>query len=99
MSISIQSIDSIPEELRDSVERWWERACAQEGFLSAYQALTERHRTQLRREVAASEFVAAAFIQDPQSLAWFGHHDSEPNAGYEAQASSASTVEQAQLVL
>ena len=103
MSISIQSIGSVPEELRDSVERWWERACAREGFMSAYQALTESHRTQLPRVVAASEFVAAALIQDPQSLAWFGHHDAdmpnEPNAGYEAQASAASTVEQALLIL
>ena len=99
----------MPEELRDSVERWWERACAREGFLSAYQALTERHRTQLPRVVAASEFVAAALIQDPASLAWFGHHDAdmpndadmpiEPNAGYEAQASSAPTIERAQLIL
>jgi [glutamine synthetase] adenylyltransferase / [glutamine synthetase]-adenylyl-L-tyrosine phosphorylase len=103
MSISIQSIGSVPEELRDSVQRWWERASAREGFLGAYQALTERHRTQLPRVVAASEFVAAALIQDPQALGWFGQHDaampSEPNTRYEAQASSASTVEQAQLTL
>src|SRR5882724_12535946 len=74
--ISIPCIGSVPEELRDSVERWWERARAQEGFLEAYQALAETHRAQLPRVVAASEFVASALIQDPQSLAWFSRHDS-----------------------
>src|ERR1700719_3098108 len=54
MSIPIQFIDSVPEELRDSVERWWERASAQEGFLEAYQAVDERRRAQLPRVVAAS---------------------------------------------
>jgi glutamate-ammonia-ligase adenylyltransferase len=103
ISIPIHCIGSVPEELRDSVERWWERARAQEGFLEAYQALAETHRTQLPRVVAASEFVASALIQDPQSLAWFSRHDacasSLANADYERQAATASTVEQAQFTL
>src|SRR6202035_1080493 len=103
ISIPIHCIGSVPEELRDSVERWWERASAQDGFLNAYQALDESHRAQLPRVVAASEFVASALIQDPQSLGWFSQHDaltSKPtNAGYESQAATASTAEQAQFAL
>jgi glutamate-ammonia-ligase adenylyltransferase len=103
MSIPFQCIGSVPEELRDSVERWWERARGQEGFLEAYQALTEVHRAQLPRVVAASEFVASALIQDPQSLAWFSGHAAGPsnlaNADYERQSATASTVEQAQFTL
>src|SRR6267154_2721005 len=103
MSIAIQCIGSVPEELRDSVARWWERARAQQGFLEAYQALAEAHRAQLPRVVAASEFVASALIQDPQSLAWFSRHDSGTsslaNADYERQAATAATVEQAQFTL
>jgi len=103
MSIPIQCIGSVPEELRDSVARWWERARAQQGFLEAYQALAEAHRAQLPRVVAASEFVASALIQDPQSLAWFSRHDSGTsslaNADYERQAATAATVEQAQFTL
>ncbi len=103
ISIPIHCIGSVPEELRDSVERWWERARAQEGFLEAYQALAETHRAQLPRVVAASEFVASALIQDPQSLAWFSRHDAcasnLANEDYERQAATASTVEQAQSTL
>jgi glutamate-ammonia-ligase adenylyltransferase len=99
----IPSIASVPEELRDSVERWWERACARPGFLDVYQALRTRHRAQLPRVVAASEFVADALIQDLESLEWFARHDAvtayETNAVYEAQAGSASTLEQAQSIL
>ena len=103
MSIPIQFIGSVPEELRDTVERWWERACARQSFVDTYHALTERHREELVRVVAASEFVASALIQDPQSLQWFCQHDArtayDANAGYEAQASSAPTIEQAQSIL
>jgi [glutamine synthetase] adenylyltransferase / [glutamine synthetase]-adenylyl-L-tyrosine phosphorylase len=103
MSIPIQFIDSVPEELRDCVARWWERACAQQGFPAAYLALPEHHRTQLPRVVAASEFAASALIQDPQSLGWFSQHDActstQANADYEHQAATAPTVEQAQFTL
>jgi [glutamine synthetase] adenylyltransferase / [glutamine synthetase]-adenylyl-L-tyrosine phosphorylase len=94
MSIPIQFIGSVPEELRDSVERWWERASAQEGFFEAYQALDEGRRAQLPRVVAASEFAASALIQDPQSLTSI-----LTNADYERQAATAPTVEQAQFTL
>jgi len=95
----MEFIESVPEELRDTVERWWERACGQAGLAECYRALAETHRRQLPRVIAASEFVAQALIQDPQSLAWFARLDaSEPgsaDADYEIRAASAASVEQA----
>ena len=103
MTIPLQFLDSVPEELRDSVESWWERACGQPDFPDIYTGLEERHRAQLPRIVAVSEFVGSVLIQDPQSLDWFGRHDvcsaDNVNAGYEARAASASTADQAQSVL
>jgi [glutamine synthetase] adenylyltransferase / [glutamine synthetase]-adenylyl-L-tyrosine phosphorylase len=90
----MQFVESVPEELRDSVERWWERACAQPEFADRYRALSDSHRTQLPRIVAASEFVAQALIQDPAALAPGG-----VNAHYEAQVADAQSVEQALVLL
>jgi glutamate-ammonia-ligase adenylyltransferase len=95
----MEFIESVPEELRDSVERWWERACGQADLAECYRALSETHRRQLPRVIAASEFVAQALIQDPQALAWFARLDAcEPggaDADYEIRAASAASVEQA----
>jgi [glutamine synthetase] adenylyltransferase / [glutamine synthetase]-adenylyl-L-tyrosine phosphorylase len=103
MSTPIQFIESVPEGLRDSVERFWERACAQQDFPAIYLALAEPHRAALPRVVAASEFAAAALIQDPQSLAWFSEHaactSEAANAGYERRAAGAPTAEAAQRIL
>ena len=90
----MESIDSVPEELRDSVERWWERACAQAEFADRYRSLSDSHRAQLPRVVAASEFAAQALIQDPAALAPGG-----VNAHYEAQVAAAQSVEQALFLL
>jgi [glutamine synthetase] adenylyltransferase / [glutamine synthetase]-adenylyl-L-tyrosine phosphorylase len=103
MSTSIQFIETVPAALRDSVERWWERAVAQEGFLDIYDALAAPNRAALPRVVAASEFVASALIQDPQALAWFAEHaecaPDDANAGYQRQAAAAATTETAQGIL
>ena len=64
----MEFVESVPEELRDAVERWWERATAQAEFAERYRALSDSHRAQLPRIVAASEFVAQALIQDPAAL-------------------------------
>ena len=64
-------LDSVPPILRTPVEHWWERAQALEDFSTGYAKLSEALRAELPRVVAASEFVAAALIQDPQALAWF----------------------------
>ncbi|MEO7205373.1 MAG: bifunctional [glutamate--ammonia ligase]-adenylyl-L-tyrosine phosphorylase/[glutamate--ammonia-ligase] adenylyltransferase [Steroidobacteraceae bacterium] len=90
----MEFIESVPEELRDCVERWWERACAQAGFADHYRALSDSHRAQLPRVVAASEFAAQALIQDPAALAPGGMH-----VHYEAQVAAAQSAEQAVFLL
>ena len=103
MSTSMPFIESVPEALRESVGHWWERIGAQQGFVDIYQALAAQHRAALPRLVAASEFAAAAMIQDPRSLGWFSEHaESAPdaaNAGYQRRAAAAATVEEAQFIL
>ena len=90
----MEFLGSVPEELRDSVERWWERARAQAGFEDRYRALGSADRAQLPRVVAASEFVAQALIQDPAALAPGG-----ANTHYEEQVAAAQTGEQASFLL
>jgi glutamate-ammonia-ligase adenylyltransferase len=95
----MEFIESVPDELRDSVGRWWERAYGQPDFAASYRALSAAHRAQLPRVIAASEFVAQALIQDPQTLAWFARFDEcEPgswNADYEICTASAASADQA----
>ena len=84
----------MPEELRASVERWWERASARQDILDMYAALAPRERAELPRVVAGSEFIAAALLQDPQALA-----AEAPNGEFETQAGSAPSIEAAQRLL
>ncbi len=95
----MEFLGSVPEELRESVEYWWERACAQVEFADRYRALSDSHRAQLPRVVAASEFVAQALIQDPAALAPGGALPAGANAHYEAQVADAPSVEQALFLL
>src|SRR3984957_12081082 len=90
----MEFLGSVPEELRDSVMRWWERAGAQAAFTERYRALGDSHRAQLPRIVAASEFVAQAVIQDPAALAPDG-----VNGHYEGQVAAAQSVEHALFLL
>src|SRR3984957_4909976 len=90
----MEFLGSVPEELRDSVMRWWERAGAQAAFTERYRALRDSHRAQLPRIVAASEFVAQALIQDPAALAPDG-----VNGHYEGQVAAAQSVEHALFLL
>jgi glutamate-ammonia-ligase adenylyltransferase len=108
MTESMEFIGSVPRELRESVERWWERACAQDGFADRYQALSEEHRRQLARVIAASEFAAQVLLQDPPSLQWFARWDiCEPGAANveysrlaaRAPVELAAPAEQAQSIL
>ena len=106
----MEFIESVPEELRDSVERWWERACTHPDFADCYFALSDASRTQLPRVVAASEFVAQALLQDPAALSSI---DVNPggvnlsgvnpggglNARYEPQVASAQSAEPALFLL
>lgn len=92
---------AVPDSLREPLALWWERATLSPALLDAYQAMSPESRAELARVAAASPFVAAALIQDPQSLAWALRND-EPSAarlaaaGHEARAASAATTAEAQ---
>ena len=95
---------SVPEDLREPLALWWERAGAQEAFLNAYGALPEGLRAELPRVAAASEFIGSALIQDPQALEWFGRHEDPAaargaSADYESRASAAPAAAEAQRIL
>jgi glutamate-ammonia-ligase adenylyltransferase len=90
----MEFLESVPEELRVSVERWWERACEQAAFADRYVGLCDSHRAQLPRVVAASEFIAQALLQDPAAVAL-----EATNVQYEAQVTAAQSVEQASFLL
>jgi [glutamine synthetase] adenylyltransferase / [glutamine synthetase]-adenylyl-L-tyrosine phosphorylase len=90
----MEFLGAVPEELRNSVERWWERACAQAEFADRYRVLSDSQRAQLPCIVAASEFIAQALIQDPACLAL-----GAANAYYEEQVTAAQSVEQAVFLL
>jgi glutamine synthetase adenylyltransferase/Zn-dependent oligopeptidase len=72
--------------------------------MAAYQALPATLRDEIPRVVAASEFIAAALLQDPEALAWLDrNHDPSMTAAvadeYHRQASAAATTADAQRVL
>ena len=90
----MEFVELVPEELRETVERWWERASTQAEFADSYRALPESQRAQLPRVVAASEFVAQALIQDPAAMAPGGANDH-----YEEQVVAAQSAEQALFLL
>jgi glutamate-ammonia-ligase adenylyltransferase len=89
---------TVPEELREALARWWERAVSDEAFADAYAALPEALRSELPRVVAGSEFIASALIQDPKALEWFRRHD-VPDAAraagedYEARAAASEAAD------
>jgi [glutamine synthetase] adenylyltransferase / [glutamine synthetase]-adenylyl-L-tyrosine phosphorylase len=98
------ALDTVPEELREPLARWWERAGAQAALLDGYAALPAHFRAELPRVAAGSEFIASVLIQDPQALEWFGRHEQPSaariaNADYESRAAAAPTVAEAQRTL
>ena len=98
------ALDTVPEDLREPLARWWERAGAQVALLDGYAALPAHFRAELPRVAAGSEFIASVLIQDPQALEWFGRHEQPSaaraaNADYESRASAAPTVAEAQRTL
>jgi glutamate-ammonia-ligase adenylyltransferase len=94
------SDESVPEDLREPLKLWWERAGADERLTGALATLGEALRDELPRIAAGSEFIASVLIQDPKALEWFGAHE-EPsqsriaNAEYESRAAQAPTAAEA----
>jgi peptidyl-dipeptidase Dcp len=91
----------IPAVLQESIERWWERAREVPTLLEAHAALPESRRDELPRVLAASEFVAAALLQDAGLLSWLSVSASGPsaNAEYERLVSHSASVPEAQRLL
>jgi glutamate-ammonia-ligase adenylyltransferase len=97
------NFESVPEDLREPLARWWERAGFQTMFLEAYAALPERFREELPRIAAGSEFIASVLIQDPQALEWFSRNK-DPAAAriacadYEARAAAGAAADAQRLL-
>ena len=104
MTIPIASLHSVPEILRESVLRWWERAGGQDAWCAAYEALPETLRDELPRVVAGSEFAASALSRDPEALAWLSRNAGpadaqQANSEYERRTASATSGAEAQRLL
>jgi glutamate-ammonia-ligase adenylyltransferase len=92
--LSAAALDALPPLLREGVMRWWERAVGQAELLAAFGTLDAARRGELLRVVAASEFVAAALIQDPRALGWLIRHD-DPAAARDGGEHYARSVREA----
>ena len=94
-------IGGIPAVLQESLERWWERARELPDLLEAHAALSPTLREELPRVVAASEFVAAALLQDAGLLSWLGAsaHAKSANEEYEPLVSQTASAPEAQRYL
>ncbi len=102
--MNLQSLESVPEVLREPLALWWERAGAVQSLLDAYAALPETLRAELPRVAAGSEFAAMVLIRDPAALEWLGQHE-EPSAArsagaeYESRAAAAPGAAETQRLL
>ncbi|HWJ34032.1 MAG TPA: bifunctional [glutamate--ammonia ligase]-adenylyl-L-tyrosine phosphorylase/[glutamate--ammonia-ligase] adenylyltransferase [Steroidobacteraceae bacterium] len=104
MTEPVLSFALVPQSLRESVCRWWERACALPALVGGYEALPDGLRDELPRVAAGSEFIASALIQDPEALVWLGRNDQpsmarSANAEYQRRASAATGTADAQQIL
>ncbi len=104
VSWPIRSIESLPEILRESTIRWWERAESHERLRGIIAALPDTLKEELTRVVAASEFAAAVLIQDPEALSWVSREGAaaparDANLEYERKAATASSAAEAQRLL
>ena len=89
---------SVPQELREPLARWWERASAHGACAEAYAGLPEALRAELPRAAAGSAFIASVLIQDPTALAWFGRNEDPAGAriagaDYEARAAASAAAD------
>jgi glutamine synthetase adenylyltransferase/Zn-dependent oligopeptidase len=60
----------VPEALREPLARWSERFDEQPTLKASIALLPDALRVELATVVAASDFVAAALLRDPDALAW-----------------------------
>ena len=72
--------------------------------MAAYQALPARLRDEVPRAIGASEFIAAALLQDPEALEWLDRNDDLSTASaagteYQRRAAAAPTTADTQRIL
>jgi glutamate-ammonia-ligase adenylyltransferase len=94
-------MESVPKSLHEAVQRFGERARDRNATALVASLGGERSR-EFALFVAASEFAAAALLQDPGALAWLEQPDSDTRAAgadYERRAASASSLADAGQVL
>jgi [glutamine synthetase] adenylyltransferase / [glutamine synthetase]-adenylyl-L-tyrosine phosphorylase len=104
VSLTIRSLEALPEILRGSVARWCERAEGLKELRETCDSLPEALKAELARVLAASEFAASVLIQDPEALGWLSSNGAPSgaraaNIEYERRAASAATVPDAQRLL
>jgi len=97
------ALAEMPDALRAPVVLWFERAAEEPAWRALDATLPMCWLAELPRVIAASEFAAAALLQDPQALAWLARRETraadpaaEPGA---ALAIAASTEAEAMLEL
>ncbi len=75
------ALAAMPDALRAPVVRWFERAAAEPAWRDIDASLPMRWLAELPRVIAASEFAAAALLQDPGALTWLWQRaDADPTA-------------------
>src|SRR5271166_5729135 len=104
MSEFLDSLETVPEILRESVARWWERASGEDALRARYGELPDALREELPRVIAGSEFAAAVLIQDPEALNWLRRNAAPAavraaNGEYAKRAASPAATAPAQKVL
>jgi glutamate-ammonia-ligase adenylyltransferase len=104
MTLPARRLETVPEILRESVIRWWERASRHDALRENYELMPDAQKDGLERLIAGSEFAASALIQDPEALAWVNENAAPllaraANAAYERRVASTITSADAQRVL
>jgi glutamate-ammonia-ligase adenylyltransferase len=90
------ALAAMPEPLRPPVLHWFERAADEPAWRDFDANLPMRWLAELPRVLAASEFAAAALLQDPGALTWLWQREDGARSGdAEARAIAASTEAEA----
>jgi glutamate-ammonia-ligase adenylyltransferase len=100
----VAEIDSLAPELRTQVLRWQERAAELPALRAGLATLQPDEAAALDRVIAASEFVAAALLQDPEALQCVVGRAAESgapalNLGYASLVDAAASEEAARRAL
>ena len=87
LEVQPPEVERLGPGLRAAFGLWWDRMCSEPQLAAAYTALSQRHRGELARVIACSEFVGNGLSADPQALEWLDRHD-DPDSAAAANAQS-----------